>query len=161
MIAEQDTSWLWGAGLLGFAFGVAIGVGTAFWISRTSGRTGRMQREIERLQAELDSYRAQVTAHFRKTAALVGRMTESYRDVYEHLAQSSQQLCETPFQSPQLQVKPQDALQQPAAARPEPPAREAPKAVPRTPVDTLPGDEIFGDAPYVPGRPADETGARL
>ncbi len=145
-------SWMWGVGIIGFAFGVVAGVGLAAWISRKSGRTGKLQREVERLQAELADYRAQVTAHFRTTATLIGRMTESYRDVYEHLAQTSQQLCETPFQSPQLEVRRQDALESPASDKTARADREPMKSTHRPPDDNLPLDEIFGDAPHIPDR---------
>lgn len=157
MIAVQNTGWLWGAGFIGFAVGIVVGAGLAVWISHKSGRMGKLQREIERLQTELADYRTQVTSHFRKTAALIGRMTESYRDVYEHLAESSQRLCETPFQSPQLEVKRHDSLEakEKPAERPAAPAAATRPSAPQTPIDGLPGDEIFGDAPYVPERSAE------
>lgn len=49
-------------------------------------------KELQATQEELANYKEQVTEHFSKTANLVNNMTESYRDVYKHLAESSEQL---------------------------------------------------------------------
>jgi hypothetical protein len=61
------------------------------------------RREVKRLQAELDaaraehqSYKGQVSSHFHKTAELVGVMTQSYKNVYDHLANGAQSLCDGP-----------------------------------------------------------------
>jgi len=144
---------MWSVGIVAFALGVLVGIGLTALYARKAGRSGKLQREVERLQAELADYRTQVTAHFRKTATLVGKMTESYRDVYEHLAQSSQQLCEAPFQSPQLEMTQAPSLPAQETEASTIPGDKPAKTIPRRPPDhALPMDEIFGDAPHVPDR---------
>ena len=56
-------------------------------------RTQELQDKLQSLQQEFDSYHDQVGQHFLKTSELVQNMTESYRDVYEHLATGSQVPC--------------------------------------------------------------------
>lgn len=51
-----------------------------------------LAKDLQATQEELSRYKEQVTDHFSKTADLVNNMTESYRDVYQHLAKSADQL---------------------------------------------------------------------
>lgn len=51
-----------------------------------------LAKELQTTKEELALYKVQVTEHFSKTADLVNNMTESYRDVYHHLAASAEQL---------------------------------------------------------------------
>jgi uncharacterized membrane-anchored protein YhcB (DUF1043 family) len=53
----------------------------------------RLQAEIDRLGRERAEYQARVAGHFQKTGELIGRMTQSYKDVYDHLADGAQSLC--------------------------------------------------------------------
>lgn len=98
----QETSWLWGTGLIAFAFGLMCGVGFAMFFIHGFGRSKKLQAEVDRLEKELEEYRGEVTDHFKETSRLVKKMTESYRDVYHHLAASSQKLCQEPIDTLQL-----------------------------------------------------------
>jgi len=77
----------------------------AFLIGRftSKGREDivRLQGELEESRKALQDYRKQVTSHFRGTAQRVDALTESYRDVYKHLARGAQALCEK-SEAPQL-----------------------------------------------------------
>jgi uncharacterized membrane-anchored protein YhcB (DUF1043 family) len=101
MIGEE-TSWLWGTSLIALALGVVLGIGLALLFMQNFGRAKKLQQEVDRLEQELTEYRSQVTDHFKQTSTLVQKMTESYRDVYQHLANSSQQLCQEPMEMFQL-----------------------------------------------------------
>ena len=98
-----DSSWLWTTGLIAFSFGVVAGAIVAAMVLG-GGRRGELKKEVDRLQRELDDYREQVTAHFRRTSELVDGMTRSYRDLYAHLASSSQQLCDQAMDTPRLDI---------------------------------------------------------
>ena len=98
----QETSWLWGTSLIAVAFGVIIGIGLALLFMQNFGRAKKLQEEVDRLEQELTEYKSKVTDHFKQTSTLVQKMTESYRDVYQHLANSSQQLCQEPIEMFQL-----------------------------------------------------------
>lgn len=99
-----DPGWLWGAGLIAFAFGIAIGVGIGHIFFSSNKRTRELHAELETLQQQFDDYREQVGEHFLRTSELVGKMTDSYRDVYEHLAGGSQALCRDPVSTPRLDI---------------------------------------------------------
>ena len=50
--------------------------------------------ELTKIKDEFQAYRDNVGHHFSKTAELVQSMTESYRSVYQHLAEGAQDLCD-------------------------------------------------------------------
>lgn len=104
MFGGQDPSWLWGMGLIGFAFGIVVGGGAVALFMNGKSRARRLQQELDRLQAELDNYRTQVTQHFLRTSELVQNLTRSYREVYDHLASGSQQLCKDRVATPRLDL---------------------------------------------------------
>ncbi len=84
--------WLIGIGAL--AVGVIIGVVSAGKLGRTdTARIQELEKQLDALQHRYDSYRASVSEHFSTTAELIHNMTESYRDVYQHLAGGAQKLC--------------------------------------------------------------------
>jgi len=76
--------------------GAAAGALVAFFLLPSPRQVRRLQEEIDALRAEHERYKGQVTSHFHKTAELVGVMTQSYKNVYDHLAQGAQTLCEGP-----------------------------------------------------------------
>lgn len=84
--------WLIGIGAL--AVGVIIGVISAGKLGRTdTARIQELEKQLDALQHRYDSYRTSVSEHFSTTAELIHNMTESYRDVYQHLAGGAQKLC--------------------------------------------------------------------
>jgi uncharacterized membrane-anchored protein YhcB (DUF1043 family) len=66
-----------------------LGAGLGYWMGsrRESGKTGEVQ-------AELDAYRQQVTAHFSTTAAHFQAIGAEYRKLYDHMAEGAGHLCE-------------------------------------------------------------------
>ncbi|MDX1570624.1 MAG: DUF1043 family protein [Xanthomonadales bacterium] len=61
--------------------GLLVGaVGMYFFLS--AGATTGGDQELRK---EFDAYREEVADHFAKTASLVNRLTDSYKDVFEHL----------------------------------------------------------------------------
>ena len=84
--------WLIAIGCL--AVGTVIGVIAAGRLSSTSpARIKEMETQIENLHHQHTEYRSEVSSHFNTTAELVQQMTESYREVYQHLATGAQELC--------------------------------------------------------------------
>ncbi len=84
--------WLILASMLG------VGIVFGFFMGRSKGDTSapkvlKLEQEIKDAKEEIQSYKGEVTQHFEKTATLVNQLTNSYRDVYEHLASSSEKLC--------------------------------------------------------------------
>lgn len=73
--------------------GVIIGLLVGGRLSASPSRVRELEAEIKAAQEKERRYRDSVSDHFSMTADLVHHMTESYREVYEHLASGAQDLC--------------------------------------------------------------------
>lgn len=151
-------SWIWAIGLIAFAFGIAVGVGIAYVFFGSNRRTRELRAEMETLQQQFDDYRNQVGKHFLRTSELVQKMTDSYREVYEHLAGGSQALCQNPVSTPRLDIPGAPGLdeQREGSTR-----RSAAEEYSDAEVDTLSdadSDNYLGDSPNVPKLDTGEIG---
>lgn len=72
------------SGVVGLLLGCLIGI----WLER------RKQPDVDALKAEHANYRRDVENHFEKTAQLAHQMADTYRNMYQHLAQGAVSLCE-------------------------------------------------------------------
>ena len=52
-----------------------------------------MEKQIKSLEQSNEQFKDDVSDHFNVTAELIQQMTESYKDVYQHLALGAQDLC--------------------------------------------------------------------
>jgi len=48
--------------------------------------------DVKAVQEKLDSYQLEVETHFSKTADLIDNLTDSYKQVFEHLSDSAENL---------------------------------------------------------------------
>jgi uncharacterized membrane-anchored protein YhcB (DUF1043 family) len=85
--------WLTAIGCL--AVGVVIGVVFASRLNASPSRVQELENQIRSLKENQIEYKDSVSDHFSMTAELVQHMTESYREVYQHLATGAQDLCST------------------------------------------------------------------
>ncbi len=85
--------WLVAIGTL--AVGIVIGVVIASRMNTSPSRVQELENQIRALKENHTEYRDNVSDHFSMTAELVHHMTESYREVYQHLATGAQDLCPT------------------------------------------------------------------
>lgn len=71
------------------------GIGVGFFISRKVPGVSpdRTQQRLDELQERFDNYQTDVITHFNTTAALVNKLTQSYQDVQQHLADGADQLA--------------------------------------------------------------------
>ena len=154
MASGIGLSWVWVTGLITFAFGIACGTGFTYLITGNSRRrTSELQEKLALLQQELDGYRNQVGQHFRKTSELVQAMTDSYRNVYEHLAKGSEVLCQDPVSTPRLdfaQHAKLDTESDTDTRVPDTDITDAFSDAETDSMDDLAADAILGDAPRVP-----------
>ncbi len=100
-----------------------------------------LEKHIQKLQRQQQDYQDQVNQHFSKTAELLNQMTESYRDVHNHLANSAAELTSHGI-SP-LQALPEDR----PVIQGEPhrtPAQQPLDYVPRAPGHKGALDEDYG-----------------
>lgn len=86
-------TWLIAIGCL--AVGVVIGVIFASRLSTSPSRVQELETQIRDLKDNHNNYRDSVSDHFGMTAELVQHMTESYKEVYQHLASGAHDLCTT------------------------------------------------------------------
>ncbi|HHJ16415.1 MAG TPA: DUF1043 family protein [Gammaproteobacteria bacterium] len=154
MTGGMEPGWMWAIGLIVFAVGIACGAGLVLLLSGSSRRAAELQDKLDRLQQEFSAYRDQVEQHFRKTSELVQTMTESYRNVYEHLATGSQALCQDPVSTPQLDIPKNamldtDSSENSAEAEPAGTDNDMFSDAETDTLDEL-GDAGLGDAPRVP-----------
>lgn len=73
--------------------GVVIGLLIGGRLSANPNRVRELEAEVREAKDAERRYRDNVSDHFSMTADLVHHMTESYREVYEHLASGAQDLC--------------------------------------------------------------------
>jgi uncharacterized membrane-anchored protein YhcB (DUF1043 family) len=152
MASGVDVSWVWAVGFIAFAFGIACGIAVAYLIAGPGRRTRELQDKCDTLQQEFDGYRDQVGQHFLKTAELVQKMTDSYRDVYEHLASGSESLCKEPVDTPKLDIPSHPTLAS-ASDDAEPSGRNKPEKVHEADTDEpdySDSDAFLGDSPRIP-----------
>lgn len=157
-------AWNWGISIITFAFGLGIGFLIAYLVMPRSGRIKELEDELSSARASLDEYRGKVSQHFQKTAELFEDMTERYRAVYQHMANSAQQLCEEHPPALQLDIVDRGRLSKdtkPATPTASPDNAQASEAETELDlkVSMAPGatanagddsDEYMGDAPHVP-----------
>jgi uncharacterized protein len=91
---EAQGNMLWLIGIGSLAIGVCIGIIAASRLKNTNpARITALEESLLELKTQHQKYRENVGEHFSMTAELVQHMTESYRDVYQHLAIGAQELC--------------------------------------------------------------------
>ncbi|WP_167854937.1 YhcB family protein [Mangrovimicrobium sediminis] len=122
--------------IISAAIALLAGVGLGMLLSQRVTPAGQKRREAERqlddiLQAK-KAYEDEVVEHFSDTARLLNQLTESYRDVHNHLARGAADLCrgEGPVALEKMERR-TDLAELPAdLADIEPPKDYAPKASP-------------------------------
>jgi len=117
--------------------GVAIG----FFVARAlpNAAPNSTQRQLDDVQERFDTYQNEVVTHFNSTANLVQKLSQSYQDVQEHLAEGANRLALDDLTRQRLLAAlhpdalqpPRDRLTPPRTAA-EPPRDYAPK-MPNTP----------------------------
>ncbi|RTE65934.1 DUF1043 family protein [Amphritea opalescens] len=142
---EENSVWI--IGIVALLAGALIG-----YLMGRSGDTSsqkKLTNELNEAQRDLSDYKEKINGHFEKTAELVNNLTESYKQVHQHLAQGSETLCmgvHSPDKlnsdaKPQIEEQPQtepeeakDDIEPTEAAKPEdepvviePPRDYAPK----------------------------------
>ena len=85
--------WLIAMGCL--AIGIVAGVVFASRLNTSPSRVQELENQIRTLKDSNNEYRHSVSDHFSMTAELVQHMTESYKEVYQHIASGAQDLCNT------------------------------------------------------------------
>ena len=84
---------IWITGIICFAVGICAGAVLFKQLKTDTTRIKQLEEELDALHSEYDEYKENVHGHFNTTARLFHNLTDSYRDVYNHLAAGAQSLC--------------------------------------------------------------------
>lgn len=82
----------WEYTLIGLVVGIIIGAIAMRFGNRKLRQQQTFQHELDKSKAELDRYREKLTSHFVHSAELLDNMTDDYRQLYQHIAKSSNSL---------------------------------------------------------------------
>ncbi|UVK77381.1 MAG: hypothetical protein CMIDDMOC_00906 [Sodalis sp. Fle] len=83
---------IWEYTLIGFVLGIVIGAIAMRFGNHKLRQQKNLQYELEKSKAELDAYREELTGHFARSAELLDNMANDYRQLYQHIAKSSNSL---------------------------------------------------------------------
>ncbi len=78
------------AAFLGFFLGWLAGRNT----SAATQKCRQLENKLERVEQDRKAYEDEVVEHFTETATLLNSLTESYREVHNHLANGAATLCQ-------------------------------------------------------------------
>ncbi len=111
---------------------LAVGIGIGTLLSRSSGgaqQQKNLEQSLAQAKVELDSYQQDVAKHFMETAQKVSELTQSYRDLNQHLADGAMRLTSTEITQNLIAAgnNKLDATPEPEAHPVEPPKDWAPK----------------------------------
>jgi hypothetical protein len=84
---------IWLVGLLCFAIGLLVGALAYKQLKSDAAKVKLLEEQLENLEREHESYKDNVHSHFNNTATLLNNLTDSYREVYRHMAAGAQALC--------------------------------------------------------------------
>lgn len=80
--------WIWAIG--GIVLGAAAGAAFTYWWTRARGGGDT----IGQLKRENQKFREEVTEHFVETARLINQLTDSYKEVFDHLNKGASELVD-------------------------------------------------------------------
>lgn len=83
--------WLVGIGF--FLGGVAVGGLLFKLLMSDEARVQKLEERLHALGEEHENYKNNVHSHFNSSAQLLNKLTESYREVYLHIADGARGLC--------------------------------------------------------------------
>ena len=118
------------------AITLLAGLGIGLLLGQRTSADGQRLRETElkldQLTRDKRAYEEEVVEHFTQTAELLNTLTDSYRNVHNHLASGAETLCQGsgPVNLGQLRGRSDDSEIPAHLARIQPPLDYAPKSSP-------------------------------
>ncbi|SFU40058.1 Z-ring associated protein ZapG [Xenorhabdus koppenhoeferi] len=82
----------WEYALIGLIIGFIGGALVVRFGSSKLRQQNALQAELEKNRAELEEYRKELVSHFARSAELLDNMARDYRQLYQHMAKSSNEL---------------------------------------------------------------------
>lgn len=81
------------AGVAATVAGTIIGYLIAKKTGASQQAQAQLEQQLDKLQKQQQNYQSEVSEHFVETAQLFNQLTNSYRDVHNHLAEGAQKLA--------------------------------------------------------------------
>lgn len=85
---------LLGAGVGALIVGLLLGLVLGKRTSAAGQKSRDVERKLDQVLQDKKLYEDEVVEHFEETAQLLNTLTQSYREVHNHLAQGAAKLCE-------------------------------------------------------------------
>ncbi|AYA42016.1 DUF1043 family protein [Xenorhabdus nematophila] len=82
----------WEYALIGLIIGFIVGALAVRFGSSKLRQQNALQAELEKNRAELEEYRKELVSHFAHSAELLDNLARDYRQLYQHMAKSSNEL---------------------------------------------------------------------
>ncbi|EMI5490837.1 DUF1043 family protein [Providencia stuartii] len=82
----------WEYALIGLVIGFIIGALVVRYGNPKLRQQKTAQAELDKKSTELEEYRKELVGHFARSAELLDNMARDYRQLYQHMAQSSSEL---------------------------------------------------------------------
>ncbi|MGY0160117.1 Z-ring associated protein ZapG [Edwardsiella tarda] len=82
----------WEYALIGLVVGLIIGALAMRFGNRKLRQQQALQDELEKSKTDLDQYRQELVNHFARSAELLDNLAKDYRQLYQHMATSSNNL---------------------------------------------------------------------
>ncbi|EKT59985.1 Z-ring associated protein ZapG [Providencia sneebia] len=82
----------WEYALIGLVIGFIIGALVVRYGNPKLRQQKTAQAELDKKNIELEEYRKELVGHFARSAELLDNMARDYRQLYQHMAQSSSEL---------------------------------------------------------------------
>ena len=114
---------VWVYALIGLVVGLIIGALAMRYGNSTLRQQDAIKAELDTKKEELDTYRNELVSHFARSAELLDNMAKDYRQLYQHMAKSSNELMpdmpeqENPFNY-RLSESEEDNYQSPLKMQP-------------------------------------------
>lgn len=133
-------------GIAALLVGTAIGVFFSRTFTPDTRKSRVLEKQLQDADTSLKNYQQEVSEHYVKTAKLVEDLTDSYRNVHNHLAEGAATLLSTRGAAPLMKTIPSreqiEAISElPVKGKVLPPLDYAPK---RSPGEKGMLDESFG-----------------
>lgn len=101
---------LWMVALVGLLAGALIGAFLYKLLRSDETRVQELELQLQSLSDEYENYKKEVHGHFSDSAILIGKLTDSYREVYQHMAHGARSLCPDHIAVQLTQISPTDSL---------------------------------------------------
>ncbi|HWK53617.1 MAG TPA: DUF1043 family protein [Hyphomicrobiales bacterium] len=76
-----------------FLVGAAVGALLFKLLRSDEAQVRELKQQLQRLSEEHEAYKSNVHTHFSNSARLLNALTDSYREVYTHMAEGARSLC--------------------------------------------------------------------